>query len=48
MSQMEVYHYMNVSEKIRYQDLKGIRDVDVRRAVRFLSVNAGEMEIFVI
>ena len=44
---MEVYHYVNVSEKIPYQALKGIRDVDVRQVVRLLSVNAGEREIFV-
>ena len=48
MSQMDVYHYVNVSEKILYHALKGIRDVDVRQVVRLLSVNAGEREIFVI
>ena len=39
MSQMEVYHYVNVSEKIRYQALKCIKDIDVRQTVRPLSVN---------
>ena len=48
MSQMEVYHYVNVSEKMPYQALKGLRDVDARQVVRSLSVNAGKRKIFVI
>ena len=48
MSQTEVYHYVNVSEKMPYQALKGLSDVGVRQVVRLLSVNAGERKIFVI
>ena len=51
MFQVEVYHYANATEKMLYQGLKGIKDVDVRQDVKKVEkevdVNAVEKEIFV-
>ena len=51
MFQVQVYHYVNATEKMLYQGLKGIKDVDVRQDVmkveKEVDVNAVEKEIFV-